>query len=198
MARFYYRDIINKTIKVPGSLRVGPANMLGEVLVWCLGWYYFCLEAMTLAFTVLRIKFKQSSCGKSNESKGHLALRLNDGQVLKSANLIELIEYCGSVFGVKYLTVIAGNCGFEREIDLRGHESKAKCSIYNNYEQLYAGPMNPQIHVNLVDNDSEGPFLLKIKETLVRASEREPDEAVYNSALKAFTSKNYSGEQFNL
>lgn len=159
--------------------------MLGVVLVWCLNWYYAFVEAMRLTYTVLCIKFKKAKEEKSSESKGHLALRLNNnGQVLKTSDLLELIEYCRSVFGVKYLTLIAGNSGFEREIDLSGN--KKEFALYNNYQELYS--KDPQIHVNLVDNDSEALFLLKVKETLSRSFESGSDEFIYNTALKSFTS----------
>lgn len=159
--------------------------MFGQVLVWCLSWYYAFLEALALTFTVLRIKFKRPNQKLSNESKGHLALKLNDGHVLKTPNLLELIEYCRSVFGVKYLTLVAGNCGFEKEIDIRGN--KMNCAIYNNYELLYSTTITPQIHVNLVDNDSEALFLLKVKETLLKNDLESSNEAIYNQALKSFT-----------
>ena len=163
--------------------------VLGQALVWCVNWYYAMVEAMRLTFTVLCIKYKRPKLEKSShESKGHLALRLNDGQVLKTPDLLDLIEYCRSVFGVRYLTLIAGSAGFEREIDIR-RPDKFSVAFYNNYQELYA--KDPQIHVNLVDNDSEALFLLKMREILSKSSENEmeTEEDVYNSALKSFTSK---------
>ena len=171
------------------KVQFDPACMFGQVLVWCLSWYYAFVEAMVLAFTVLRIKFKRPATKLSNKSKGHLALRLNDGCVLKTANLLELIEYCRSVFGVKYLTLIAGAYGFEREIDIRG--KKLNGAIYNNYELAYsshADPQVPAVQVNLVDTDSETLFLLKVKETLLRNDRQESADSVLSQSLKSFTS----------
>lgn len=168
--------------------------MMEKVLICVLDLYYSLIEAIFLSFTVLRIKFKRPNHQKSlTEPKGHLALRLNDGRVLSSSDLFDLIDYCKGVFGVKYLTLIAGSGGFEREIDIREHLSNS-ISIYNNYQFLYTSTTpSPKIHVNLVDNDSSSLFLLKLKETIETTHEStglkvQQKEILYQSALKSFTS----------
>jgi hypothetical protein len=162
--------------------------MLSEVLVWCLKWYFIALEMWKMTFKVLSIKYKIPKQTKhENEVKGHLALRLNDTKVLKSEELVELIQYVHTVFGIKYLTLITGNFGFEREIDISIY---ANVNLYHNYEQV-AHHSNDAISVNLVDNDSEALFLLKLKEHMsTNANELITGDydSVYKISANSFTS----------
>lgn len=159
--------------------------MIGEVLVWGLKWYFLALEHWYLMVKVLRIKFKtpKSNEIEIGEVKGHLALRLNDTCILNRDGLIELLQYVHKVFRVKYLTIIAGNYGFERELELRSLDYKG--AVYYNYELAKDGD---QFYVNLVDSDSEHLFLLKLKEH-VTLSYSENVNTIYSNAIKSFTSK---------
>ena len=158
--------------------------MVGIFLVWCLKWFYSIIDSCKMTFKILSIKFRSPKSIKFlNEPKGHLALRLNDTKVLESEELLELIEYVGSVFGVKFLTLISGKLGFEREIDLNGNEN---ISLYHNYEDLLKRD-NSAISVNLVDHDSESLFLSKLKESM----KCEDYEINYKSAVESFTSTGY-------
>lgn len=160
--------------------------MIGEVLVWGLKWYFLAVEHWNLMVKVLRIKFKtpKSDVLENGEVKGHLALRLNDTCILNREGLIELLQYVHKVFRVKHLTIISGNCGFERELELRSVD--CKCAIYYNYDLVKDGD---QFCINLVDSDSENLFLLKLKEEYIKSSSDEIVEAIYNNTIKSFTSK---------
>lgn len=136
-----------------------------------------------MAFKVLKIKFRTPNTKKfENETKGHLALRLNDTKVFKSEELFQLIEYVQTVFGVKYLTLISGTFGFEREIEIK--EEKEEVDFFYNFEQIHTVP-NSKISVNLVDNDSEYLFLLKLKENIMEENDY---ESVYKYTVESFTS----------
>lgn len=154
-------------------------------LVWCLKWFYRIVENWEMVFNVLKIKFKTVKITKlfPNEPKGHLALRLNNAkEVFKGKDLLDLIEYVQMTFGVKYLTLICGTFGFERELDFRGKSDKLKVSLFHNYEPIHT-TSNSTISINLIDNDSESLFLLKLKEF------KEADyESIYRLAVNSFTS----------
>lgn len=160
--------------------------MLGEVLIWCLKWYFIALEMWKMTFKILSIKYKSAKQAKhENEVKGHLALRLNDTKVLKSEELVELIQYVHTVFAVKYLTLVTGHFGFEREIDITTYPD---VNLYHNYEQV-ARYSNDSISVNLVDNDSEASFLLKLKEYINTSEFITGDyDSVYKLSVDSFTS----------
>lgn len=142
-----------------------------------------------MSFNVLKIKFKSPKTTKLvNEVNGHLALRLNDAKVVKSEEVFEIIEYIRTIFGVKYLTLICGKFGFEREIDFWNNEKNNLkfVSFYNNHELAYTDSRST-ISVNLIDNDSESVFLLKIKENLIKSDE-DIYESIYKAAINSFNS----------
>ena len=168
--------------------------MVDVLLIWVLKWFYIIVDNCKMSFNVLKIKFKSPKSTKFvNEVKGHLALRLNVTKVFKSEELFELIEYARTVFGVKYLTLICGNFGFEREIDFRESGNNLKLvSFYNNYEQINAVPSST-MSVNLIDNESESLFLLKLKQNDEYGCEYEDEygdyyDKIYNSTINSFTS----------
>lgn len=158
--------------------------MIGEVLVWGSKWYFVLLELWNLMFQVLSLKFKtpKSNCG-NEEIKGHLALRLNDTCILKERDLVDLLNYVHEIFRIKYLTVISGNLGFQRELEFDALACKGK--IFYNY-QLARDTDETDFHVNLVDCDSENLFLLKLKE---ESMANETVENIFSIAFKSFTSK---------
>lgn len=161
--------------------------MIGEFLVWLLQWYYICIALWNSMFQVLKIKYKTAKIERkvSEEAKGHLALRLNDFKAASSMELLELVIFVHQVFGVKFLTLIAGRQGFEREFDIRKHEiNDIKIRIYSNFELIH-GMEAATVSVNLIDNDSESLFLLKLKDSI---ETNDSAEKIYKTTLKSFTS----------
>lgn len=164
-------------------------NMLGEILVWCLKWYYITLELWATMFKVLKIKFRTIKSAETanlviSQTKGHLAIRLNDTKVLTSSELIELIEYACKSFGVKYLTIVCGHKGFDKELELANTVNGVNISIYHNFE-VVSEHSRPMTLVNLIDVDSQTIFLSKIKaESINQANEA---GIVYKSAVDSFT-----------
>ena len=142
--------------------------MVGDIfLIWCLKFFYKVLDNWKMAFKVLRIKFKIPKTIKyTNEPTGHLAIRLNDTKtkLFKTEEFFELIEYVHTSFGVKYITLICGALGLEREFDFE--QSSKKISFFHNFEQIQT-VSNSSISVNLIDNDSESLFLLKFKDVAI-------------------------------
>ena len=168
-------------------------KMLSKVVIWFLKVYFESIDSFKEMKNVLRIKFskplKEATKPEFTEPKGHLALRLNVTRELSSAELFELVEYVHNIFGVKYLTLIAGNRGFEREIDfnLNLNNQKLFACFYHNFEQVFIPTgSDSRISVNLIDNDSETLFLLKMKEHLSKSSE-ESVENISKKAMDCFT-----------
>ncbi len=161
--------------------------MLGEVVVWFLKWYYFNVELWMTMYKVLKIKFKTpKTIVNRNVLKGHLAIRLSDTKVSSSCELMELIKYVHSVFGVKHLTVISGAKGFEKEIELSKKIDDITFNIYHNFEPVLNDLDSQSISVNLIDDDSQNLFLLKLNE---QSTVQDSCEDVLKSVLSTFTSK---------
>ena len=164
--------------------------MLGRILIWLLKGYYLIGELWNSMCKVLKIKYKRPKSNlklKTEEDKGHLAVRLSDTKVAGSEELLELIGYVHKVFHVKYLTIICGGKGFEKELDLRrGSIEDISFSIYHNFEVVSPVRSNAiAISVNLIDFDSENLFLSKLKD--LNNSSSDTATEIYQSALKLFT-----------
>lgn len=191
--------------------------MLNVFFIWFLKLFYNTRNNFKILQRVLRIKIKtpmkivdnKKGTDKERSNKFHLALRLNNDQseeLSKQAPLFELIEYVHKAFNTKYLTIIVGPAGFEREIeevnvgnDISSIDQTAQIqiSLYHNYQLIYS-PLTPDINVNLIDDnddmhshsDSRSLFLLKLREFLYSDSEKvKVMSEIYEAALKNFTSK---------
>lgn len=161
---------------------------------------------------VLKIKLKTPMLKVKNKNefrseKFHLALRLNNDHFeLSKQDLQQLIEYIYKIFNIKYLTIIVGKAGFEREIE-ENFSSGSNCSIdqkislYHNYQLIFTPSNTPTasadaIKVNLiydnnddVNSDSQNLFLLKLRECLYsNSAEVKVASKIYEAAFKNFTS----------
>lgn len=156
--------------------------MIGKVLISCLKLYYTILDSWRIMCKVLKIKFKTSQIKPIQSTFNHLCIRLNDTKIADTRDLSELIKYVQEVINLKYLTIISGSKGFEKEIKLSSNSI-----IYHNFEMV-SRRVNDQMKVNLVDNDSENLFLLKLKETLDKSIDL-PESEIFKDTVKQFSSK---------
>ena len=190
--------------------------MFNVLFIWVLKLFYNTQNNFKTLRRVLRIKLKtpiikvnnQNEINKIRSEKFHLALRLNNDHFeLSKRDLFQLIEYIHNIFNIKYLTIIVGKAGFEREIG--ENFSPASDSwidqiifLYHNYQLIFT-PLNTptpganDIKVNLIydnndhfNSDSQNIFLLKLREFLYSNSAKvKVVSEIYEAAVKNFTSK---------
>lgn len=160
--------------------------MIDRLLVWFLKCYFSFEWTFSIIGKVLKIKFapvKMERIDGASEAKGHLAVRLSDTKTFTSRDLIDLSLYAKEAFGVKYLTIISGNSGMEREIEIK---SDAKLRLFRNFEVVHDNGSD-SISVNLINHDSESLFLLKLKDCFASNSTQTSDDDIFKTTLKSFT-----------
>lgn len=168
--------------------------MFHTLIIWILQLYFRCIENCGEVFKVLKIKY--SSVIKSVEVEGlkevnHLALRMNDGIELNTEDLIKTVRFASLTLKVKHLTIIAGNCGFEREIEIERDDANEIDFSYN-FKNIHTPLDDPVIKVNVIDCDSKELFLHHLKETIntVHYDDGESlnSKQITRDAIKTFTS----------
>lgn len=137
--------------------------IIGAILLWFIRSYYFVIDGVAAIALVLRIRLRQQRKLAFPANLSHFAIRCNDLCVLDQATLVRLVEAVRAAGHVRYLTIIAGDSGFEREI----HTEMQDVSFYYNYDRIFTPPKAEILSVNIVDGDPRELHVLKLKEEVV-------------------------------
>ena len=135
--------------------------LAGIILLWFLNLYYRCKDAIKSIWRVLYIKMHHYGQLNAKEVT-HVAVRLNDALPLDHKSLLQLIEHVKQCYDVKYLTIVAGQKGLGKAVEIEIEVEDA--GIYYNYDASTGLSSDAKLIVNIIDLDSRGLLLQKWKD----------------------------------
>lgn len=152
--------------------------MVGRVVLWVLQLYYQAVEQWRLVWRVLAIQLRNPHrTVKGSLTAEHVAIRTSDTAVLRQDTLVALVRHLRRQLAVKYLTVLVGRAGFEREIAVEETDT----AFFYNYEQIFV-PTVRDMSVNIVDAEAETLFLAKVGECSQLRTDLSPEALVRQAA----------------